>query len=89
MTLAQCYVWSGTPLKAGRAPPRRIYRLPPLLPTSPTLDDRMIPMDFANSASWYALRYPPAKGAKPMKFKDIRKLVRKNDGRLPTMLTDL
>ena len=34
MTLAQRYDWSGTPLRQGRALPRRIYRLPPLPLTS-------------------------------------------------------
>ena len=34
MTLAQRYDWSGTPLSASRALPRRIYRLPPMPPTS-------------------------------------------------------
>ena len=42
-------------------------------------------MDDANRAMCYALRHPPARGAKPMKYKDIRKLVRKTDGRLPTI----
>ena len=42
-------------------------------------------MDDANRAMCYALRHPPAGGAKPMKYKDIRKLVRKTDGRLPTV----
>ena len=40
-------------------------------------------MDDANRAMCYALRYPPGRGAKPMKYCDIRKLVRKTNGRLP------
>ena len=39
-------------------------------------------MDEANRAMCWALRHP-ADGSKPMKYKDIRKVVRKTDGRLP------
>jgi len=39
-------------------------------------------MDAANRAMCFALRNPPG-GAKPMKFKDIRLLVKKTDGRKP------
>jgi len=41
-------------------------------------------MNDANRAMCYALRFPP-KGGKPMKYDDIRKLVRKTDGRKPTI----
>ena len=42
-------------------------------------------MDDANRAMCYALRHPPGRKTKPMKYTDIRKLVRKTDGRLPTI----
>ena len=40
-------------------------------------------MDDANRAMCYALRHPPGRGAKPMKYCDIQKMVRKTNGRLP------
>jgi len=41
-------------------------------------------MDAANKAMCYALRNPPD-GGKPMKLKSIRKLVRKRNGKRPTL----
>ena len=41
-------------------------------------------MDAANKAMCYALRNPPD-GGKPLKLKSIRKLVRKRNGKKPTV----
>ena len=41
-------------------------------------------MDEGSGGMCYALRHPP-RGAKPMKYSAIRLLVRKTDGRLPTI----
>jgi len=41
MTVARRYDWAGTPLGQGSTLPRRIYRLLPLPPTSPELDEWM------------------------------------------------
>ena len=42
-------------------------------------------MDDANRAICYWLRHPKTVGEKPAKYKDIRKIVRKTDGRKPTI----
>ena len=42
-------------------------------------------MDDANRAICYTLRHPRNIGDKPMKYGDIRKIVRKTDGRKPTI----
>ena len=41
-------------------------------------------MDDANRGMCYCLRHPP-RGGKPLKYSSIRLLVRKTDGRLPTI----
>ena len=41
-------------------------------------------MDISNRALCFALRHPP-KGQKKMKFDDIQKLVRKTDGKKPSL----